>query len=348
VRVQLRQQRAGHAGRGRVVDRLRHRDRRDDEPADHGRDDRRRDVGRDDRSADLLGLDVDVERRRVRRRQGCDDGNQAGGDGCSPGCAPEGCGDGVTQQGEACDDGNLLDGDGCSSVCNVEFCGDGVVQGGEACDDGNMDTSDMCPMGCHVAACGDGFVYAGFEMCDDGNMNDGDGCTNACMVNARRVFVSSSEYQGNLGGIAGADGKCQTLANGAGLGGTWMAWITTGSSSTSPENRFPTKSAGPYVKVDGGKVADSWDDLTDGGLDSAINRDEFGAVVMGESEVWTNTTPGGNMQFGDYECYNWTDNGQMPDANGQIGSLQAVNGGWTDVNQIRDCASGKRIYCFEQ
>jgi len=35
-------------------------------------------------------------------------------------CEPKGCGNGVTEEGEACDDGNLKAGDGCSLTCQIE------------------------------------------------------------------------------------------------------------------------------------------------------------------------------------------------------------------------------------
>jgi len=37
------------------------------------------------------------------------------------------CGDGIVDAGEGCDDGNNANGDGCSAVCLNEYCGDGVV-----------------------------------------------------------------------------------------------------------------------------------------------------------------------------------------------------------------------------
>jgi len=70
---------------------------------------------------------------KVERGEGCDDGNDIGGDGCGPTCQNEptvtvgpspvvdtSCGDGLVTSGEACDDGNALSGDGCSSTCVVE------------------------------------------------------------------------------------------------------------------------------------------------------------------------------------------------------------------------------------
>lgn len=74
-------------------------------------------------------------------REGCDDGNNAPGDGCSPTCRAEPscssetgtctskCGDGIVMPaqpdgpvmpGGACDDGNEIGNDGCSSDCKVE------------------------------------------------------------------------------------------------------------------------------------------------------------------------------------------------------------------------------------
>ena len=48
------------------------------------------------------------------------------------------CGDGMIGGIESCDDGNADVGDGCSPACTWEFCGDGVVQPmlGEVCDGG--------------------------------------------------------------------------------------------------------------------------------------------------------------------------------------------------------------------
>lgn len=43
----------------------------------------------------------------------------------------------------------------------------------------------------------------------------------------RRVFVTRSEWTGNLGGHTGADSKCQNAANAAKLGGQWFAYLGT-------------------------------------------------------------------------------------------------------------------------
>lgn len=56
------------------------------------------------------------------------------------------CGDGLREGSEACDDGNLAGGDGCSATCAIETtCGDDVVEGDEECD-GTANCSDDCTL----------------------------------------------------------------------------------------------------------------------------------------------------------------------------------------------------------
>lgn len=77
------------------------------------------------------------------------------------------CGDGTLEGSEACDDGNTAGGDGCSATCAVETgwtcagspsecattCGDGVKAGAEACDDGNNVSLDGCSEACASEVC---------------------------------------------------------------------------------------------------------------------------------------------------------------------------------------------------
>ena len=67
-----------------------------------------------------------------------------------------------------------------SADCAPEQCGDGRVQSGEACDDGNRTDTDTCTNRCTKAACGDGSLYEDLEKCDDGNSLSGDGCSVVC------------------------------------------------------------------------------------------------------------------------------------------------------------------------
>jgi len=92
---------------------------------------------------------------------------------------PNICGDTYRGGPEGCDDGNNMDGDGCSAMCQT-VCGDAVIAGTETCEYVN----NMAPQGCDPTTCqttcGDTFVI-GTEQCDDGNAVDTDGCNVACV-----------------------------------------------------------------------------------------------------------------------------------------------------------------------
>lgn len=94
------------------------------------------------------------------------------------------------------------------------------------------------------------------------------------------AFVTSQNYTGNLGGLAGADAICQGLADAACLPGTYAAWLST--TTASPSTRF-TQQTVPYRLVTGTIVADNWTDLTDGSLDSALTLDERGQTPLPSS-----------------------------------------------------------------
>jgi cysteine-rich repeat protein len=306
--------------------------------------------------------------------EGCDDGNLVDGDGCSAACATEGCGDGVKQAMEACDDGNMVDNDACTNACTLPACGDKIVQmgeqcddgaetapcdadcstascgdgnlnktAGEACDDNNNANTDAC-VACQPAKCGDGFVQANVEQCDDANMVDNDACTNACKVVGLRAFVSSTLYNGQLGGLAGADLKCQSLATTANLGGTWMAWLSDG--AVGPSVRFITKN-GPkaYIRIDGKIIANNWADLTSKNLLQAIDITEKNQAGGDTTRVWTNTKIDGTPNSGDKHCGIWlvANNG----TNGFFGRRNAVDAKWS-IDTEEGCGTTKHLYCFEQ
>jgi len=125
----------------------------------------------------------------------CDDGNNAGGDGCTADCTVEKgwtcqggtsdcthvCGDGViAAPAEVCDDGNDQSEDGCSEDC--------LPEDGFAC----ADTESTRPESTCTAVCGDGMVL-GEEACDDGNAEGDDGCTSECQWEADTTILTGPE-----------------------------------------------------------------------------------------------------------------------------------------------------------
>jgi hypothetical protein len=108
------------------------------------------------------------------------------------------------------------------------------------------------------------------------------------------VFISSRTYAGNLGGLAGADAKCQELARAAGLSGTYKAWLSDGKGAN-PITRF-THNPGPYKLRNGLKVANSWNELiTTGKILQPINIMEQGYKMTIPYYVWTGFVPSGGI-----------------------------------------------------
>ena len=163
----------------------------------------------------------------------------------------------------------------------------------------------------------------------------------------KRIFVTSSFSDGNIGGLAGADARCQTLAVEAGLDGTFLAWLST--STTTPAARM-THHPGPYALVNGLVIATSWDDLTDGSIAWPISADENGTVpfpnfVCTGSEVWSNTSPAGGLVPGN-RCGDWT----TTQATASVGNNNKTQGDWSNDSQCSNvsCASRLGFYCVEQ
>lgn len=171
----------------------------------------------------------------------------------------------------------------------------------------------------------------------------------------KRVFVTSQTYSANLGGLAGADFKCQTLADAAALGGTYKAWLS--DSVTGAKDRL-THSDVPYVLVDGTRVADNWTGLTSSTLINGIDRTESNGFTPqanatcsngGSSIVWTGTMPDGSKFDGvNSACSNWTDDTSSSVAL-PLGTPGATWAAWTDSG----CGGGcfgliAPLYCFEQ
>ena len=101
----------------------------------------------------------------------------------------------------------------------------------------------------------------------------------------KTVFVTSESFNGNLGGLAGADAICQAEADGPASivpSGTYLAWLSDGTDS--PDTRF-TRSAHPYTLPDGTKIAEDFSDMTDGSILHTFNIDPTGKPLGGGTTV---------------------------------------------------------------
>jgi len=155
------------------------------------------------------------------------------------------------------------------------------------------------------------------------------------------VFLSSSLHTGNLEGLSGADGICQSLATAAGLPGTYKAWLSDRTGSVS--SRF-VPSTGPYRLVTGTQIAMTFTDLTDGTLLAPIDVTETGGGPGTSARVWTATNVEGNAQI-DYTCTNWTT--RNPETGGSLGDATRANAEWTEAEPA-SCQLFSHLYCFQQ
>lgn len=173
--------------------------------------------------------------------------------------------------------------------------------------------------------------------------------------NEKIVFVTKASVQSDMGGLSGADAKCQTEADDPASivpAGTYLAWLSDGTDS--PDTRF-TKSSHPYVLPDGAKIAENYADLTDGSILHAINVDASGAPVLGAQRFWTDTMTDGkaahqfepNVKRNSCNAWNGT---TVYQAEATIGVTYKNTGEWTNYRQSWCNSSGqpKRLICFQQ
>lgn len=153
------------------------------------------------------------------------------------------------------------------------------------------------------------------------------------------VFVTSETFTGNLGGVSGADDKCQAAAVSANLPGTYKAWIA--DSSNSPSSTF-AKSTVAYKLVDGTTIADNWSDLIDAALDNSIDLDEFGNAAA--SKTWTGVSDVGGIAGA--RCNDWVD--ETSGTYGRFGTTSQTSGNWTDNGFSDTCDNSYPLYCFGQ
>lgn len=280
------------------------------------------------------------------------------------------CGDGKLDPGEECDLSAAINDDNgdCTLECKLAKCGDKLIwTGHEACDDGPNNNDALyggCTTKCALGPrCNDGKLQ-GPEECDLGADN-GNGefpansvpCDDGCRFDAKLVFLSSVAYTGGeLKSAKDAHLKCQKLAMGAKFdnASNFSAWIS--DASYSPSKEF-TKAAGkPYVRPDGVRIANDWDDLILNGPDDGITVTETGATLLGTG-VWTGTGPDGALVQDTLTCKGWSSSDLSDKGHrGKNGVKKQPGPAWTQWVEddhwttylVSSCYLPYNIYCFEQ
>lgn len=159
----------------------------------------------------------------------------------------------------------------------------------------------------------------------------------AAPVRPRRVFVTGSRFDGALGGVAGADAKCQAAAVAAGLPGTFVAYLATDGATA--ESRLA--SPGPWFRTnDGARVFDAGPAF-EATPAVPIDRTEDGGVLGGAVFVWTGIAL---PNAGERTCADWS----ATTGFGGFGKADTNGADWKQGIGTVDCAEPQRLYCFER
>ena len=170
--------------------------------------------------------------------------------------------------------------------------------------------------------------------------------------------MTSASFHGDLqkqgggaDGVAGADLLCAAAAASSGLGGTWIAWVS--SSSVDVLSRLPADAH--WTLIDETTEVFSSRSQIPFGPKHAIDMTEAGDTLAPlDAElptVWTNTDNFGRFSDDGQNdaCNDWT--GQTGTAAVGIIFDPELGGGtglhWTDTKQPRACGGKYHLYCFE-
>ena len=177
----------------------------------------------------------------------------------------------------------------------------------------------------------------------------------------------------NLGGLAGADRHCQTLAGAAGAGNrTWHAYLSVSASGSQPAvNARDRIGTGPWYGPKGARIAQNVADLHGDTLDAArLGNNLTKATVFTEKgdpikgfgdtpnqhDILTGSQPDGRAftDAADHTCKNWTSGA---DGTAQLGHFDRTGGGntsWNSAHPSRGCSQENLVstggagllYCF--
>ena len=181
------------------------------------------------------------------------------------------------------------------------------------------------------------------------------------------TFFLTSAGSGNgadLGGLAGADGHCQSLAAAVGAGGkTWHAYLsTTGSGGVNARDRI---GSGPWQNIKGVVVAQNVAQLHgENNLTKESVLNEKGMMTNGrgdtpnQHDILTGSNLDGTAASDSDACSNWT-SGADGAGSAMVGHFDRQGGGanpssWNSAHGSRGCSQDNLIatggngyfYCF--
>ncbi len=193
----------------------------------------------------------------------------------------------------------------------------------------------------------------------------------SAQVSGTSFFITSSGSGSgaDLGGLAGADARCQMLARAVGAGDrTWRAYLGATAADGQPAvNARDRIGAGPWRNVGGVVVATDVDNLhaaDDNNMTKQTVLTENGDMVKGRGDspnrhdILTGVQADGTLLTDgeDHTCSNWTSGG---DGSALVGHFDRIGGGadptsWNSAHGSRGCSQENLqgtggdglFYCF--
>ncbi len=227
-----------------------------------------------------------------------------------------------------------------SNVCNVTTnlcvattCEDGVKSGAES----DVDCGGICSAKCALGKGCSETSDCGAGACDPGSK--------VCASDDRFVFVSSTTTTGNMGGLTGADARCQALAVAAKLPGNYKAFLSAGEQGNAADRIG--RGVARYILTDAiTVVAETSGEFFSSSHAAPINLTEA-KLAPASFAVWTGSQGSG---FGDGtgQCSGWSSDTDesMP----YEGRADVADERWMSAQFAPPpaCSTARRLYCVQE
>ena len=264
------------------------------------------------------GLDNDCD-----EKTDCDD----------PDCSGRVCGEFGDGSGATCAPGT-------NNACQEVKCYDGKDNDGDGlidCRDDNCDPSRPCEKSGGVAKCpGPASILGGGADCGGSDCNCHSNTCGSADTCHHLLFVTRKAYTGDLGGIRGANKKCNDQAEKFGIQGRWQALLSVDGDAA--ESRIAVHNpihngAGFTVVSDANSL---WKSAS--GIGRPVLYGPNGEEATGK--VWTATTAGGEHTGPD--CSDWTSTSRT----GVVGAPSQTGEAWMDSG-TGECSEPHHLYCID-